>query len=76
MPGFNGKGPEGEGPLTGRGRGQCRSSESPEKGDGEMQEKRPGRWFRGGRSSSTEFQKGKRGRGFRRRFRGGFDEIN
>lgn len=26
MPGFNGKGPEGAGPATGRGRGKCKPS--------------------------------------------------
>ncbi len=46
MPGFNRKGPAGEGPMTGRGRGQCagtgarKSSQDPES----QEKNQPGLW--------------------------------
>ena len=38
MPGFNRKGPEGDGPMTGRGLGKCRKPENISQPDSEDQE--------------------------------------
>lgn len=49
MPGLNRKGPEGEGPMTGRGLGRCRRSEDSEQAlgaDQEMTGRGRGRRFR------------------------------
>lgn len=38
MPGLNRKGPEGEGPMTGRGQGRCRKPENTDENYGESRE--------------------------------------
>jgi hypothetical protein len=63
MPGFNRKGPEGEGPLTGRGLGKCRGEGERNNSETENQDFPPrGR----GRFDLGRGLARRRGRGFRR----------
>ncbi len=41
MPGFNGKGPQSEGPMTGRGLGNCRPANSDEKQNDQLRKVDP-----------------------------------
>lgn len=57
MPGFDRRGPEGEGPMTGRGLGRCNENAKRTDDDQEMNERGWGRGWR--------FRFGGGGRGFR-----------
>ena len=77
MPGFDGKGPEGKGPLTGRRRGNCSDSEntveqkteSAKSGEEVMGVGRGGKPYGGGRGKCY-------GGGRRRRGNGRWREFN
>ncbi|MBK9389552.1 MAG: DUF5320 domain-containing protein [Bacteroidetes bacterium] len=84
MPGFNQRGPMGQGPMTGRRMGRCTNFGAAVKKDDntsvqETEQESPsvfwgrGFGFRGGRGEAGSGGRGRgRGMGFQNRYRGGF----
>lgn len=64
MPGFNGTGPEGEGPLTGRRQGRCREEDQETTQLEDSSKRRRGFRFRFRASEQDEMRGPSRNRGF------------